>query len=265
MNELQISIARFLLIYLLLILILLVMKKCRMNQTKLLFTASIKMTVQLVIAGLLLEYIFKFNNPLFTLSYLGAMTVFTIHRILSKNSWLNKKFRVITVLSVVISNLFIIAFFITVVAQQKLWNPQYMIPIGGMILGNTMTAMTLGLKSFRDALDGQRSKINALLCVGAPAKNILLPCVKQALETATLPTLNSMLAMGIVHLPGMMTGQILAGAVPFTAILYQIAIMIAICAANILSCFMALYYGYQTLYDRETQIIDLDIAEKVKD
>lgn len=218
-----------------------------MNQTKLLFVASIKMTLQLVIAGLLLEHIFKTDNPIYTLSYLAVMTVFTIHRILSKNMWLNKKFKRITILSVFVSNLFVIGFFIIVVAGQDLWNPQYMIPIGGMILGNTMTAMTLGLKAFRDTLDGQRCKINALLCAGASAQNILLPCVKQALETATLPTLNSMLGMGIVHLPGMMTGQILAGAIPFTAILYQIAIMIAICAANVLSCFIALYFGYQTL------------------
>lgn len=259
MNNLEISIMRFLLIYILLFLVLFIMKKCKMNQTKLLFVASIKMTLQLVVAGLILEYIFKTNNPIFTMIYLGVMTIFTIHRIISKNSWLNKQFKKITILSVIISNLFVIGFFIIIVAQQNLWNPQYVIPIGGMILGNTMTAMTLGLKTFRDTLDGQRQKINALLCIGAPAQNILLPCVKQALETATLPTLNSMLGMGIVHLPGMMTGQILAGAIPFTAILYQIAIMIAICTANIFACFISLYFGYQTLFDKETQIIKFDL------
>lgn len=261
MNDLEISLSRFFLIYALLLLVLFVMKKCRMNQTKLLLVASIKMTIQLVIAGLLLEYIFKTNNPFFTLLYFAVMTVFTVHRILSKSAWLNKKFKRITILSVSISTFFVIGFFIMAVAGQKLWNPQYIIPIGGMILGNTMTAMTLGLKAFRDTLEGQRGKINALLCVGAPAQNILLPCVRQALETATVPTLNSMLGMGIVHLPGMMTGQILAGAIPFTAILYQIAIMIAICAANVLSCFIALYFGYQTLFDKQTQIIQLELIE----
>lgn len=88
MNNLEISLTRFFLIYILLLVILFVMKKCKMNQTKLLFVASIKMTLQLVIAGLLLENIFKTDNPIYTLSYLAVMTVFTIHRILSKNMWL---------------------------------------------------------------------------------------------------------------------------------------------------------------------------------
>lgn len=264
MSNIEVSIARFLLIYLLLILILLVMKKCKMSQTKLLFVASLKMTFQLVLAGLLLEYIFNIDSPIYTFAYLVVMIVFTIHRILSKNKWLNSRFKLITVISVLVSNLFIIVFFISVVAGQDLGNPQYMIPIGGMVLGNTMTAMILGLNAFRETLDGQRYKINALICAGASSKNILLPCVRQALETATLPTLNSMLGMGIVHLPGMMTGQILAGAVPITAIMYQIAIMIAICAANILACFIALYFGYQTIVDHDTQIIRFDMIEMDK-
>lgn len=67
------------------------------------------------------------------------------------------------------------------------------------------------------------------LCFGAAPKKILMPFVKQSLETAMLPTINSMIGMGVVSLPGMMTGQILSGTLPTTAILYQIAIMIAIC------------------------------------
>lgn len=261
MNNLEISIIHFLLIYVLLLFILLIMKKCKIDQTKLLVIASMKMTLQLILAGFILEYIFKTSNPLFTLVYLSVMTVFTIYRILSKNKWLNKKFKIITTLSVCFSSLFVIVYFIILVAKKDLLDPQYVIPIGGMVLGNTMTALTLGLKTFRESLNGQQSKINALQCAGASADHILLPFVKQALETAILPTLNSMIGMGIVHLPGMMTGQILAGAVPFTAILYQIAIMIAICTTNALSCFGALYFGYQTMYDKQTQIIHFHLIE----
>ena len=88
-------------------------------------------------------------------------------------------------------------------------------------------------------------------------ERILHPFVKQALETAILPTLNSMLGMGIVSLPGMMTGQILSGTVPTTAILYQIAIMIAICTAVACSCFFALYFGSKTLIHKDIQMIVL--------
>ena len=257
MNELEISIVQFLFIYIILLVVLLIMKLCGMNKTLEILMASLKMSVQLVIAGLLLEYIFKINHPAFTLSYLAVMVGFTIYRVLSKNKWMNKNFKIITSLTIAIPNLLIIAFFICVVTSQTLWNPQFLIPIGGMLLGNAMTANNLCLKSFHESLDGQRNRINALIACGAPAKTILMPFVKQSWETALLPTMNSMLGMGIVHLPGMMTGSILAGAVPFTAILYQIAIMIAICSSNMLSCFLTLYLGNKTLIDKSKQTINI--------
>ncbi len=262
MNNMEISLTRFSLIYVLLLLVLFIMKKCRIDQTKLVFIASMKMTLQLVIAGFLIQYIFKVDNPLFTIIYLGAMITFTIHRILSKNKELNKKFKFMIAVSVSFSGFFVIGYFIGVVIGQNIFNPQFVIPIAGMLLGNTMTAVILGLKSFKESLIGQQNRINALLCAGVSAKNILLPFVKQALETATLPTLNSMLGMGIVFLPGMMTGQILSGTIPITAILYQVAIMIGICTAIFLSCFGALYFGYQTLFDKQLQIIELNQTKK---
>lgn len=256
--NIELSLIRFALVYLLLLIVLFIMKKCKIEQTKLLFVASMKMTLQLIVAGLLIEYIFRANHPLYTLLYLAAMVLFTIHRILSKHKTLNLKFKVIIAASVAGAGLLVLAYFIAIVIGQNLFDQQYVIPIAGMLLGNTMTAISLGLKSFQESLQGQQSKINALMCIGAPAENILLPFVRQALETAMLPTLNSMLGMGIVFLPGMMTGQILAGTVPVKAILYQIAIMISICTAIALACFGTLYFGYQTLFDKHLQIIHVE-------
>lgn len=252
----QLQIQQFLLIYLLLLVVLFIMKKCKIDQAKQLIVASIKMTVQLVIAGLILTYIFKNPHPVFTIAYLCAMTGFCIHRVLSKNKDINKRFKIVIALSITMSGVLTILYFICLVVGQSLFNPQYVIPISGMIMGNTMTGVSLGVKTFRESLEGQRTKIHALLCIGASPDTILLPFVKVALETAMLPTLNSMVGMGIVSLPGMMTGQILAGTLPTTAILYQIAIMIAICTAVTCSCFGALFFGYKTLYDKNTDIIE---------
>lgn len=256
-DVISVQIGQFLLIYLLLILVLLIMRKCRIDQTKLMITASIKMTVQLVLAGLILTYIFENRHPVFTIAYLTAMIGFTIHRVLSKNKELNKRFKIITAASITLPGIFVILYFVCLVAGQSALNPQYVIPISGMIMGNTMTGVSLGVKTFRETLKDQTGKINALLCAGAAPDIILRPFVKQALETAMLPTLNSMLGMGIVSLPGMMTGQILAGTVPATAILYQIAIMIAICTVVTCACFGTLFFGYRTLYDKQTQIITM--------
>jgi putative ABC transport system permease protein len=251
----QLNIAQFLLIYLLLIIVALIMRRCRIDRTRLLIVASLKMTVQLVLAGLILTYIFKNPNPLFTILYLLAMISFSIHRVLSQNKSLNRRFKAVIAGSIAFTGILVILYFVVIVVGESFFNPQYVIPISGMIMGNTMTGVSLGVKTFRESMEGQRAKINAMLCIGASPSAILLPFVRQALETAMLPTLNSMVGMGIVSLPGMMTGQILAGTMPATAILYQIAIMIAICTAVTCSCFSSLYLGYRTLYDSKTDII----------
>lgn len=250
----QLNIVQFSLIYLLLIIVLFIMKKSKINQTKLLFVASVRMTVQLILAGLILTYIFKNPHPVFVLLYLAAMIAFSVHRVLSKNPNLNRNFKLAVTLSLMISGLFVLAFFVMVVVGESVFNPQYTIPLAGMIIGNAMTGVTLALKTFAENIKTQRPKIDALLNLGVTPKKILLPYVNNSLETALLPTMNSMLGMGIISLPGMMTGQILSGTLPMTAIMYQIAIMIAICTSVSLTVFCSLNWGYRTLYNARNQI-----------
>ncbi|HEX3032220.1 MAG TPA: iron export ABC transporter permease subunit FetB [Bacillota bacterium] len=250
----ELNIIQFSLIYLLLLIVLYIMKKSRINQSRLLLVASLRMTVQLVLAGLILTYIFKNPHPVFVLLYLIAMIVFSIHRVLSKNPNLNHSFKLAVGLALTLSGLFVLAFFILVVVGESIFNPQYTIPLAGMVIGNAMTGVSLGLKTFTENLKDQRAKIDALLNLGVTPRKILLPYVNNALETALLPTMNSMLGMGIISLPGMMTGQILSGTLPTTAIMYQIAIMIAICAAVSLAVFASLNLGYRTLYNTRNQL-----------
>jgi len=250
----KLNILQFSLIYLLLIIVLVILRKSKVKQSKLLIIASIRMTVQLILAGLILTYIFENKHPLFTMIYLLAMIVFAIYRILSKNKGLNTQFKIRIAVSMVFSGLFVLCFFVIVVVRKSIFNPQYTIPIAGMIIGNSMTGITLGLKTFTENVKGQRAQIESLINLGVHPKQILLPFANSALETALLPTLNSMLGLGIIYLPGMMTGQILSGTLPMTAIMYQIAIMIAICTSVSLTTFCALYWGYRTLYNNDMQI-----------
>ena len=251
----ELQIPQFLLIYILLLIVLFLMKKCRINQMKTLVLASMKMTIQLILAGLILSYIFETPNPIFTFGYVGIMMAFSIYRVLSQNKDLNRTFQWVIALSMIFSGFFVIIFFIYIVVQESIMNPQYIIPIAGMVMGNTMTGVSLGIKTFKESIVGQRNKIQALTCMGSDCQTILLPFVRQALETAMLPTINSMVGMGVVSLPGMMTGQILSGTLPMTAILYQIAIMIAICTVVTCACFGSLYFGQKTLYDAENMVL----------
>ena len=251
----SISIVRFLVIYLLLIVVIAIMKKCRINQTKLLLLASVRMTLQLVIAGFILTYIFKNPHPVFTFLYLASMIAFAIHRVLSRNKDININFKIIIGFSLAFSGLGVVIYFVTAVVNQNIFNPQYTIPLSGMIFGNAMTGVNLGVKTFKESITSEKPRIEALINFGAKPKDILLPFVNQSLETALLPTLNNMVGMGIVSLPGMMTGQILSGTLPTTAILYQISIMIAICTVVCLSVFGSLHFGYRTLYNDRNQFL----------
>lgn len=250
-----VGILRFASVYLLLIVILIIMKKAKVDKSKQLIVASLRMTVQLILAGFILTLIFAHPNPVFTVLYLLAMIAFASHRSISRNKELNRKFKFIIVASLFFTGVAVMIFFIIVVAGKSVFDPRYAIPLGGMIFGNTMTGLNLGLQSFTDSVNNLKVKSETLLSMGVTPKQILLPYVNHALETALLPTLNSMIGMGIIFLPGMMTGQILAGAQPMSAILYQISIMIAICTVVCVSVFCSLIFGYKTMYNNRNQFL----------
>lgn len=249
----SLSIYQFLIIYILLIIVLIIMKKSNVNKTKLLLVASLRMTVQLVLVGFILQYIFSNPKPIFTIIFLLLMIIFSINRVVNGRKDLNTNFKIAIGSSLALSGLFVLFFFVVIVVNKSIFNPQYTIPLAGMIIGNAMTGVNIGLKTFMDSVNTEKNKINTLLNLGVDPKDILLPIANNSLETALIPTLNSMLGMGIIFLPGMMTGQILSGTLPTTAIMYQIAIMIAICTSVCLTVFLSLNLGYKSLYNNMKQ------------
>ncbi|MDY3973088.1 ABC transporter permease [uncultured Veillonella sp.] len=240
--------------YILLLIVGAVFKYCGIDQTKYLIFGSIQMSVQLIIAGYVLLYIFQSPSPIFTLAYLTLMIGFAIYRTLNRSPWLNRRFQWIVGFAVFLTCVLISAFMLLVVIRKDALVPQYVIPITGMLVSATMNGATLALKAFKEALDSNRHQIEVLLNIGAHPRKILHPFINQSLETAFLPTMNSMVGMGITALPGMMTGQILAGALPNEAVLYQSTIMIANCSCVCLASFGLLYFGSRTLYNKRKQI-----------
>jgi putative ABC transport system permease protein len=256
----ELNLINFAAIYVLLIIVIAVMKRSRIDQTKTLIVACLRMTIQLVLAGLLLTVVFDHPNPYVTSLYVAVMIIFASYLVISKNRWLNRKFKTYVILAIGSSGLSVLLYFILVVMNADVFNPQYAIPLAGMIVGNSMTGMALGLKAFSTELTNNGDRIEALLNIGAEPKRIMNPFVNKAVEFAMMPTINSMLGMGIISLPGMMTGQILSGTSPAAAVLYQIAILIAISVAVCMTVFIALNLGYRTLYNERNQMI-FDFSE----
>ena len=118
-----------------------------------------------------------------------------------------------------------------VVGVRPWYDPQYVIPLLGMILGNSLTGISLCLDRFMDHLEVRSAEVELKIAFGATRREALAGPLRDAVRTGMIPIINSMAAAGIVSLPGMMTGQILAGSPPLQAVAYQIVVMFMIAAA----------------------------------
>jgi putative ABC transport system permease protein len=121
-----------------------------------------------------------------------------------------------------------------VIQVRPWWEPQYVIPIAGMILGNSMTSAALAGDRLQGDLRARADEVEARLALGFSGQDAVQPMVRAALRAAMIPTVNGMMTVGLVQLPGMMTGQILAGSSPLLAIRYQIVVVFMLTAATAL-------------------------------
>jgi putative ABC transport system permease protein len=134
----------------------------------------------------------------------------------------------------------------------KLENPfaaKYFIAIGGMLLGNVLRGNIVGLSTFYHEAKKDEPILQYRLASGAGLFEAIRPYVREALKRAFAPTVATMATMGIVSLPGMMTGQILGGTNPTLAVKYQIAIMIAIYTTVTLGTGVSLFLTTRTAFD----------------
>jgi putative ABC transport system permease protein len=193
--------------------------------------AAARMVVQLSLVGLVLKLLFVAVSPLWTgLAALG-MVLFAGQEILARqdrrfSGWWSYG---LGTGSMLFAAGLVTLFGLTTALRPDPWyHPQYAIPLLGMVLGNTMTGISLGLHSLTSQVAESRVSIEARLALGEPLRLALLPSVRKALRNAFMPILNSMGTTGLVSLPGMMTGQILGGVEPAEAVKYQILIMFLI-------------------------------------
>lgn len=253
----KLSIYQLISSYVFVLIIFAILKKRGIKRENELIISSIRMSFQLFITGNILVHILKNPNVFVTLLIIVLMESFTVYTILKKfKGKLSKNLKKIVGLSIVIGTLFPIFYFLLIVVQVKPWyNPQYFIPIAGMLIGNAMTAITLGLNSLINGMTIQKSFVEEALILGATPQVASKSIIDSSFDSAIIPTINSMLGMGIIFLPGMMTGQILSGTSPTTAIAYQIAIMLGILGSVGLSVIIMLNLGYKSYFNKDSQII----------
>ncbi|RJX29575.1 MAG: iron export ABC transporter permease subunit FetB [Dethiobacter sp.] len=249
---------RLLVAYFFLIVLLILIKGLEIGKEKEIIIATLRMTVQLVAVGYALDIIFNQSQFYISLLILILMQYFAIRNIYSRVKMpLNNKLRRVVVFSMLTGTTLTIFFFLVLVINLKPWyEPRYFLPITGMIIGNSMTGISLGVERLISGVTAKKELIEGALMLGATPKDATLDIVKDAFTSAIMPTINSMVGMGIVFLPGMMTGQILSGVSPLVAIEYQIAIMLGIIGSVSITVFILVRLGCQTFFNRWSQLED---------
>ncbi len=217
--------------------------------------ASVRMTAQLLLVGLILNWVFALNNPLPVIGIGLVMTVLAAQAAAKRPKRSYPRLLLDSFVSIMASSFLVTALALKGILNVQPWFlPQYSVPILGMVLGNSLTGVSLAVDRFTSNLDAGRDQIEGLLAVGATRWEAAHSSRRDALRTGMIPTLNSMAVMGIVSLPGMMTGQILGGATPNTAVRYQIVIMFVIAGSTALGCLVSVQLAYRRLFDTQHRL-----------
>ncbi len=241
------------------VLVLLIIFKARgIKREKQILIATTRMTVQLTLMGYVLMFVFRSPSWWLTLLMLAVMLSFAVYNARKRvKSEMPKELGRLMGLSMAAGYLVTAALFLFVILRVEPWfNPQYCIPISGMIVGNSMTGIALGANKLCSGMADRREQIENSLMLGATPAAAARTVVNDAFDSAILPTMNNMLTMGIVSLPGMMTGQILSGTFPITAIKYQIGIMLAILGCTSLTVVLFVTLGYKAFFTKHASLRD---------
>lgn len=228
--------------YLLLLLplgILLWLKVPLLNQT---LVAILRMSVQLVFVGFYLQFIFDLNNHWLTSAWIIVMVLVADFSIVRGCQLRLRKVAAPLFLALAVGTAIPLLYFVVFLLRgDNALSAQYLIPLSGLILGNCLRADIIGLRTFYSDLKKHEKRFESTLAQGANLQEALRPFIRDACEAALTPTIAATATIGLVALPGVMTGVILGGGDPMVAIKYQIAIMIAILTGTAITVVLAMH------------------------
>lgn len=220
--------------------------------TKDLAIATLRTYVQLAALGFVLRWLFGIDSPWLVVAIVLLMVTAAADAIVRRAPDAPRPIFASAWVSMLLTG-FIVTFAVTgVIVQVDPWyRPQYVIPIAGMVLGNSMNGVALALERTFADLDARSGEVLALTALGATPWEAAHPSVRAALRAGLIPTINSMATAGIVFIPGMMAGQILAGADPVIATGYQIVVMLMVAAATALGSVSSVLLTYRRRFTKD--------------
>jgi putative ABC transport system permease protein len=214
--------------------------------------ATARTYLQLLALGFVLRWVFGNESPWLVLGILVLMVVVAAQIVLKRSPDAPPGLFTSAALTMTIVG-FVVTFAVTaiIVRVEPWYEARYVIPIAGMVLGNSMNGIALTLERVFADMEARASEVLALTALGATPWEAARPSVGAAARAGMIPTINSMAAVGIVFIPGMMTGQVLAGVDPVTATGYQIVVMLMVSAATALGSMLAVLLSYRKRFTRD--------------
>ncbi len=229
-----------------------------------LLIASVRTVLQLLLVGMVLESVFRWDRWYVVMGLACAMTLIAGVSAAGRNEWRYRGMRSDSVVAVWVSAWLVTAFALFAVMPhiEHWYQPQYAIPLLGMVLGNTLNGISVGLSTFTTTLVADREQVDGLLALGASRWEAAGGSIRRAVSTGMLPVINSMMIVGIVSLPGMMTGQLMTGMNPIEAVKYQIVIMFLIAAATTMGTVGVVLLCYNRMFNRDHQFVVKRLEQK---
>jgi putative ABC transport system permease protein len=216
-----------------------------------------RMTVQLLIIGVVLRYLFADGSLLMVVLMSTVMLLAAGREVLARQ---NIRIKGFTGYAIGTGAMFVSSFSVSLIALiiiirvDPWYTPQYAVPLLGMLLGNTMTGIALALDHLTDRLRREQSVVEQRLLLGQTWKQASMEIRRSCMRTGMIPIINSMAAAGLVSLPGMMTGQILGGTPPIEAVKYQILIIFLIAAGTGFGVICAIWLSGLYLFDKRHRL-----------
>lgn len=252
MNGANISISSLMVASLLVIVSLLFSYFQKLKLEKETMISVVRAVVQLIAVGYLLEFIFGLNNPAFT-TLLVLIMMFNAAYNASKRGKGIKNGLLISFVSIAAGAGLTLC--VLVLSGAIRYQPNQIVPISGMIISNAMVALGLCYRQLSADFKSRRDEVETKLSLGADVLPSSVEIIRDSIRTGMLPTIDSAKTLGIVSLPGMMTGLILAGTSPVQAIRYQIMVTFMLLSTTAISSFMACYLSYRGFFNDRKQLI----------
>ena len=236
---------KFLFSYVLVIIAILYSYKEKLEVEKQLFINSIRALIQLLILGYVLLFIFQIKNPIYLILVLIVMILFASYTG-QKRVKLKEK-GIITAFVCMFSASFIVLFPLIYIGVVSL-KPNEIIPVGGMIIGNSLNVYTLTVDKLKGEIKNNIDLIENFVALGTNLKEAIHSLRKTSVKSALIPIFNLLQTVGIIHIPGITTGMLLAGANPLKAISYQLAILYMIIAVSLFTSVITVSYAYKKIF-----------------